>query len=100
MKFLPDKVIDPEDPSSNLCVLTFDEMKLEEGVSYDTGLKRCLGLVTPSLAHDENEQDKLSTHVLAIVLKGLRGAIGNRLFRTLSRRRQRSHTFYGNTLNL
>ena len=73
VKFLPDKVIDPEDPSSNLCVLTFDEMKLEEGVSYDRGLKRCLGLVTPSLAHDENEQDKLSTHVLAIVLKGLRG---------------------------
>jgi len=71
VSFLAEKAVDPEDPTTRLVSMSFDEMKIEEDLSYDSGLKMCPGLVTSCMAANEEDADKLATHVITVLLKGL-----------------------------
>lgn len=73
LKYLPDVVIDPEKPESELCWLSWDEAAIDEGVAYEKGLKLCLGLVTPELARNEEEANTLAKKVVVFALRGLAG---------------------------
>jgi len=72
LKYLPDVVIDPEKPGSELCWLSWDEAAIDEGVAYEKGLKQCFGLVTPELARNEEEANTLAKKVV-FALRGLSG---------------------------
>ena len=46
-------------------------MALRQKLEYDKGLKRYIGFISPEIARDEKEKNRLATHALVFIVRGL-----------------------------